>query len=185
MCYSIFLVPDGLTPWVSPRTLGLSLGFHSIARATCTYCRPHPHFVASSWHLGIVRGGNVYSTGIGIMLQMNAFQGSFSTLRSLPLAQQAEAVEDGNSKRSLQSELWSEPCPLEATSACRQYSPNSKPLHFFFLQCFSLLIPPGHCSSPLQSGSLLSRLSFPKPPCLTSLLPPPVLVTLEKNTVSP
>lgn len=148
VCYSIFLVPDGLIPWVSPRTPGLSLGFHSIARATCTYCRPHPHFVASSWHLGIVRGGNVYSTGIGIMLQMNAFQGSFSTLRSLPLAQQAEAVEDGNSKRSLQSELWSEPCPLEATSACRQYSPNSKPLHFFFFSA-------SHCSFHLGTAQVL------------------------------
>lgn len=143
------------------------MGFHSIARAACTYCRPHSHFVASSWHLGVARGGNAYSMGIGIKVQMNAFEGSFSTLRSLPLAQQAEAVEDGDSKRSLQSEFWSEPGPLEVTSACRQYSPNSKPLHFFFLQCFSLLIPPGHCSSPPQSA-LIPKAPLPELTASTS-----------------
>lgn len=161
------------------------MGFHSIARATCTYCRPHPHFVASSWNLGVVHGRNAYSTGIGIMLQMNAFQGSFSTFRSLPLAQQAEAVEDGDSKRSLQSEFWSEPCPPGSHQCLQTVSSKLKAFAFFFFIA-------SHCSSHLGTAQVLFnreassvRLSFPKPPCLNSLLPPPVLVTLEKNSVSP
>lgn len=44
---------------------------------------------------------------------------------------------------------------------------QTQSLCLFFLQTFSLLITPGHCSSPLHPGRLLSRLSFPKPPQLT------------------